>query len=134
MEFVSARVITDDIKRLVKFYEDVTGPAPTWYTADFAALATPGSTLPIGSTSTMAMFGTTSPGASRNQFVSDLRVRAVKHIQRYLLAASMSHEQQKLSRCAFLSSHMCLVRVRQRKSLSERNRQLASSDGLGHRD
>jgi len=62
MEFVSVRVITDDIKRLVKFYEDVTGLAPTWYTADFAALATPGSTLPIGSTSTMAMFGT---GAAR---------------------------------------------------------------------
>ena len=62
MEFVSARVITDDIKRLVKFYEDVTGLAPTWYSADFAELATPGSTLPIGSTSTMAMFGT---GAAR---------------------------------------------------------------------
>ena len=62
MEFVSVRVITDGIKRLVKFYEDVTGLAPTWYTADFAALATPGSTLPIGSTSTMAMFGT---GAAR---------------------------------------------------------------------
>ena len=62
MEFVSVRVITDDIKRLVKFYEDVTGLAPTWYTADFAELATPGSTLAIGSTSTMAMFGA---GAAR---------------------------------------------------------------------
>ena len=43
MEFVSVRVITDDIKRLVKFYEDVTGLAPTWYSADFAefALSTP---------------------------------------------------------------------------------------------
>jgi catechol 2,3-dioxygenase-like lactoylglutathione lyase family enzyme len=39
MEFVSVRVITDDIKRLVKFYEDVTGLAPTWYTADLASLA-----------------------------------------------------------------------------------------------
>ena len=62
MEFVSARVITDDIKRLVKFYEDVTGLAATWYTADFAELATPGSTLAIGSTSTMALFGA---GAAR---------------------------------------------------------------------
>ena len=63
MEFASARVITDDIKRLVKFYEDVTGLAPTWYSADFAELATPGSTLAIGSTSTMAMFGA---GAARS--------------------------------------------------------------------
>ena len=62
MEFVSVRVITDDIKRLVKFYEDVTGLAPTWYTADFAELATRASTLAIGSTSTMAMFGA---GAAR---------------------------------------------------------------------
>ena len=62
MEFVSERVITDDIKRLVKFYEDVTGLAPTWYTADFAELATPASTLAIGSTSTMALFGA---GAAR---------------------------------------------------------------------
>jgi predicted enzyme related to lactoylglutathione lyase len=62
MEFVSVRVIADEIKRLVKFYEDVTGLAPTWYTADFAELATPASTLAIGSTSTMAMFGT---GAAR---------------------------------------------------------------------
>ena len=62
MEFASVRVITDDIKRLVKFYEDVTGLAPTWYTPDFAELTTPACTLAIGSTSTMAMF---SAGAAR---------------------------------------------------------------------
>jgi len=63
MEFVSGRVITDDdVKRLVKFYEDVTGLAPRWYTADFAELATPACTLAIGSTRTMAMF---SAGAAR---------------------------------------------------------------------
>jgi catechol 2,3-dioxygenase-like lactoylglutathione lyase family enzyme len=62
MEFASVRVITDDIKRLVKFYENVTGLAPTWYTPDFAELATPACTLAIGSTSTMAMFGV---GAAR---------------------------------------------------------------------
>ena len=62
MEFASVRVITDDITRLVKFYEDVTGLAPTWYTPDFAELATPKCTLAIGSTNTMAMF---SAGAAR---------------------------------------------------------------------
>jgi predicted enzyme related to lactoylglutathione lyase len=62
MQFVSLRVITDDIKRLTNFYQDVTGLAPTWYTADFAELATPACTLAIGSTSTMALFGA---GAAR---------------------------------------------------------------------
>jgi predicted enzyme related to lactoylglutathione lyase len=62
MEFASVRVITDDITRLVKFYENVTGLAPTWYTPDFAELATPACTLAIGSTRTMAMF---SAGAAR---------------------------------------------------------------------
>jgi predicted enzyme related to lactoylglutathione lyase len=62
MKFVSLRVITDDVKRLVTFYEHVTGLAPAWYTADFAELATPACTLAIGSTSTMAMFGA---GATR---------------------------------------------------------------------
>jgi predicted enzyme related to lactoylglutathione lyase len=62
MTLVSLRVITDDVKRLVTFYENVTGVAPTWYTAEFAELATPACTLAIGSTSTMALFGA---GAAR---------------------------------------------------------------------
>jgi predicted enzyme related to lactoylglutathione lyase len=63
MRFVSLRVITDDIKRLVGFYEKVTGLSPTWHTEDFAELVTPsGGTLAIGSTRTVAMFG---PGAPR---------------------------------------------------------------------
>jgi catechol 2,3-dioxygenase-like lactoylglutathione lyase family enzyme len=62
MEFASVRVITDNIKRLVKFYEDVTGLVPTWYTPDFAELTTPACTLAIGSTSTTAI---SSAGAAR---------------------------------------------------------------------
>jgi predicted enzyme related to lactoylglutathione lyase len=57
MKFVSLRLITDDIKRLVKFYEDITGLTPTWSTPDFAELVTPACTLAIGSTRTVAMFG-----------------------------------------------------------------------------
>ena len=62
MDFVSMRVITDDIKRLVRFYEEVTGLAPKWYTEDFAELATPSGALAIGSKRTMDMFGA---GAAR---------------------------------------------------------------------
>jgi len=62
MDFVSTRVITDDIKRLVGFYEEVTGLSSTWYTEDFAEFETPSSTLAIGSKRTIEMFG---PGAAR---------------------------------------------------------------------
>lgn len=62
MDFVSVRLITDDIKRLVSFYEQVTGLSPTWYTEEFAELATRSCTLAIGSKRTMDMFGA---GAAR---------------------------------------------------------------------
>lgn len=57
MNFSSIRIITADIKRLVSFYEQVTGMPFTWYTEDFAELRTPLGTLAIGSTRTLALFG-----------------------------------------------------------------------------
>ena len=57
MKLVSLRVITDDIKRLVRFYETVTGAAVTMYTDDFGELSTPVGTLAIASTRTLALFG-----------------------------------------------------------------------------
>jgi predicted enzyme related to lactoylglutathione lyase len=62
MNFVSMRLITDDIKRLVGFYQEALGLSPTWYTDDFAELATPSCTLAIGSKRTMDLFGA---GAAR---------------------------------------------------------------------
>jgi catechol 2,3-dioxygenase-like lactoylglutathione lyase family enzyme len=62
MNFVSLRVITNDIKRLVRFYEQVTGLSATWYTEDFAELPTASCTLAIGSIRTMELFGA---GAAR---------------------------------------------------------------------
>lgn len=62
MDFVPVRIITDDIKRLVRFYQDVTGIRPTWYTEDFAELATPSCTLAIASKRTIDLFGA---GAAR---------------------------------------------------------------------
>ncbi len=62
MDYVSTRFITDDIKRLVRFYEEVTGLSPRWLTEEFAEFATPSCTLAIGSKRTMDMFGA---GAAR---------------------------------------------------------------------
>jgi catechol 2,3-dioxygenase-like lactoylglutathione lyase family enzyme len=62
MDFVSIRIITGDIKRLVGFYERVTGVPAVWSTEDFAELSTGHATLAIGSTRTVPLFA---PGAAR---------------------------------------------------------------------
>jgi predicted enzyme related to lactoylglutathione lyase len=67
MNLVSMRVITNGMKRLVSFYEHITGLPATWYTEDFAELATPSCTLAIGSTRTMALFGSGAARAADNQ-------------------------------------------------------------------
>ena len=41
MDFVSIRVITQNVKQLVDFYEAVTGLSARWATDDFAELLTP---------------------------------------------------------------------------------------------
>ena len=62
MDFVSIRVITGDVARLVEFYERATGVQATWANEDFAEIRTVGATLAIGSTRTVALFA---PGSSR---------------------------------------------------------------------
>jgi catechol 2,3-dioxygenase-like lactoylglutathione lyase family enzyme len=57
MNFVSTRIITADVKRLVDFYETVTGVKLTLYTEDFAELITEVGTLAIGSMRTLRLFG-----------------------------------------------------------------------------
>jgi predicted enzyme related to lactoylglutathione lyase len=62
MDFVSIRIITGDVARLVAFYEKATGVQANWSTEDFAELRTTRATLAIGSTRTVPLFA---PGAAR---------------------------------------------------------------------
>ncbi len=57
MKLTSLRIITGDIKRLVRFFENVTNLAAQWYTDDFAGIVTDTATLAIGSTRTISLFG-----------------------------------------------------------------------------
>ena len=66
MNFVSVRIITSDVGRLVEFYEAITGLSATRYTDDFAELATPACTLAIGSERTVALFGAGSARPAAN--------------------------------------------------------------------
>ncbi|MFB4298785.1 VOC family protein [Actinomadura sp. NTSP31] len=62
MDFVSIRIITGDVARLVEFYEKATGVAAVWSTEDFAEIRTPGATLAIAGTRTVPLFA---PGSAR---------------------------------------------------------------------
>ena len=61
MDFVSIRIITDDVARLVAFYEKVTGTTARWGNEIFAELPTAAGTLAIAGARTVALFG---PGAA----------------------------------------------------------------------
>ncbi|MEV3981586.1 VOC family protein [Nonomuraea sp. NPDC049758] len=62
MNFVSIRIITDDVARLAGFYEQATGIPATWSTEDFAEIRTGTATLAIAGTRTVPLFA---PGSSR---------------------------------------------------------------------
>ncbi|MFC5831312.1 VOC family protein [Nonomuraea insulae] len=61
MNFVSIRIITGDVARLVNFYERATGVRANWSNEDFAELRTASATLAIASTRTVPLFA---PGAA----------------------------------------------------------------------
>ena len=71
MKFVSTRIITADVNRLVTFYEMVTGIAAVWGNELLAEVPTPVGTLAIGSDKTVSLFGPGSaePAANRTAIV-----------------------------------------------------------------
>jgi catechol 2,3-dioxygenase-like lactoylglutathione lyase family enzyme len=62
MDFVSIRIITDDVAGLAGFYERTTGVQAAWANENFAELVTGSATLAIASTGTVPLFA---PGAAR---------------------------------------------------------------------
>lgn len=85
MDFVSIRIITADVARLVEFYERVTGVQANWFTEDFAELRIASATLAIASTRTVGLFGpgTASPADNRSVIV-EFRVGDVDGVYRNL--------------------------------------------------
>ncbi|WP_030395397.1 VOC family protein [Kitasatospora purpeofusca] len=68
MDFLSIRIITADVARLVDFYERATGVGADWSTPDFAELRTASATLAIAGTRTVPLFapGSAEPAANRS--------------------------------------------------------------------
>ncbi|MFC9959638.1 VOC family protein [Streptomyces nigra] len=69
MEFVSVRMITADVARLVAFYERALGVPATWATEEFAELRTPGAALAIAGTNTVPLFAPDSARPAANHSV-----------------------------------------------------------------
>jgi predicted enzyme related to lactoylglutathione lyase len=69
MYFASVRIITDDVDRLVKFYEKVMGVSAERPVPVFAELVVPSCTLAIGHSQTVPLFGIGSAVAANNHTV-----------------------------------------------------------------
>ncbi|SEG96080.1 hypothetical protein SAMN05444920_109273 [Nonomuraea solani] len=69
MDFVSIRIITSDVARLVAFYERATEVPAMWATEDFAELKTAAATLAIASTRTVPLFAAGSARSADNHSV-----------------------------------------------------------------
>ena len=69
MDFASIRVITDDVARLVAFYEKLTGLGARWGGELFAEIPTPIGTLAIAHTRSMELFGAGAAHAADNRSV-----------------------------------------------------------------
>ena len=69
MDFVSIRIITDNVARLVACYERITGRAAIWGNEHFAELTVGSATLAIASTRTVPLFGAGAAEAGANRSV-----------------------------------------------------------------
>lgn len=69
MKFVSVRLIVQNIKDVVQFYERVTGCKADWLAPVFAEIVTPVAVIAIGSVETVALFKENSAEAGLNRSV-----------------------------------------------------------------
>ncbi|MGA5823346.1 VOC family protein [Kitasatospora sp. NPDC094028] len=85
MDFVSIRIITGDVARLVEFYERATGARAIRFTEDFAELRTGGATLAIAGTRTVPLFaaGSARP-ADNHSVITEFLVDDVDRVHRNL--------------------------------------------------
>jgi predicted enzyme related to lactoylglutathione lyase len=107
MPEISVRFITDNITPLVRFYERTLEIKANWATPDFAEIVTSVATLAIGSTKTLALFGTgvAVPKANKSAIL-EFRVTDVD--KDYARAKEFISEiVQDLRQCRGVIAHFC---------------------------
>ncbi|MFS8203295.1 VOC family protein (plasmid) [Streptomyces sp. CWNU-52B] len=66
VQLASIRVITEDVPRLVHFYEVLTGATPQYLTEDFVELVTPSATFAVSGSARVAFITTGTPRGGAN--------------------------------------------------------------------
>jgi catechol 2,3-dioxygenase-like lactoylglutathione lyase family enzyme len=66
VQLASVRLITEDIPRLVRFYQALTGATPQYLTEDFVELVTPSATVAVSGSARVAFITTDTPRAGAN--------------------------------------------------------------------
>jgi catechol 2,3-dioxygenase-like lactoylglutathione lyase family enzyme len=66
VQLASVRILTEDLPRLVRFYEAITGTAARWLTDDFAELVTPSATFALSHPRRVAFIRENTPRAAAN--------------------------------------------------------------------
>ena len=66
VQLASVRLITDDLPRLVHFYETITGVAAQYLTEDFVEVVTPSATFALSTPERVAFITTNTPRAAAN--------------------------------------------------------------------
>ncbi|MEW2342765.1 VOC family protein [Streptomyces griseoaurantiacus] len=76
VQLASVRLITDDIPRLVRFYEVLTGQTPQYLTEDFVELVTPSATVAVSGSARVAFITTNTPrgGGANNSAIIEFLV------------------------------------------------------------
>ena len=67
VQLASVRVLTEDLPRLVRFYEAVTGATARWLTDDFVELVTPSATFALSHPRRVAFITENTPRAAANE-------------------------------------------------------------------
>jgi uncharacterized glyoxalase superfamily protein PhnB len=96
MKLASVRLIAADIKKMVSFYEMVTGLSAEWLAPVFAEIVTPAATLAIGAAETVALWkeGSGEPGANRTAYI-ELQVEDIDaHYERLKGKVALVHEMK----------------------------------------
>ncbi|TQS45894.1 VOC family protein [Cryptosporangium phraense] len=75
VQLASVRVITEDLPRLVRFYEVLTGATPQYLTDDFVELVTPSATFAVSGPDRVAFITANTPrGGANNSAIVEFLV------------------------------------------------------------
>ncbi|QMV51209.1 VOC family protein [Ewingella americana] len=98
MKFSSVRLIAQNLKEVVRFYERVTGQNADWLAPVFAEIVTSGAVIAFGSAETVALFkqGSAEPASNRSLILEFMVEDVDKEFERLKHQVDVVHEPKDL--------------------------------------